>query len=87
MCFSGEPMPLYLGHHSMIPSPNGKGVLVIGGETRNSNGNFEDKIYELKCTNSLEDCKWTTLKQELKYGRKIFISMLIPDSLANDLCL
>ena len=72
-------------NHYMITSPDEKGVIVIGGDLKPGNTQ-QDKIYELKCTNSLETCKWVTLQQKLKYARESFVAMLIPDSLAHDLC-
>ena len=63
-------MPMKLGHHNMIPTPNAKGVLVIGGTEM-----------------MVEDCQWVTLQHKLRFARKAFVAMLIPDSLANELCL
>ena len=79
-------MPMKLGHHNMIPTHNGKGVLVIGGDFL-PGPQQDDKIYELKCTDIVEDCQWVTIQQKLKYAKKAFVVMLIPDSLANELCL
>ena len=70
--------------HNFIPTPDGKGVLSIGGWADGGDG--EDNIYELQCTQSLQDCAWITLKQKLKYPRYSSLAMLIPDSLASDLC-
>ena len=72
-------------YHNMIPNSNGNGVLVIGG-TPDFSENY-DGIHELICVNGLKDCQWKTLEQKLKFARRAFVSMLIPDSLANDLCL
>ena len=69
--------------HNFITTPDGKGVLSIGGW---AGGNGQDRIYELKCTQSLQDCNWITLTQKLKYPRYSSVAMLIPDSLATDLC-
>ena len=57
---------------------------MIGGMA--GDGTILDMIHELKCTQSLQDCTWITLKQKLKYPRHSSVAMLIPDSLASDLC-
>ena len=80
----GQDLPASLNQHRMVPTPDGKGVLVIGGDV--GDDNVQDSIYELKCSSTLESCKWITLEQKLKYAREAFVSMLIPDSLAKDLC-
>ena len=72
-------MPVNIFDHHILPTPDGKGVLFFGGED-------QDKIFELKCNESLEDCKWITLQQKLKYPRFASVAMLIPDSLANEIC-
>ena len=80
-------MPISMHQHNMITTPDGKAVLVIGGDPYpDSNTVKHDKIYELQCTSGLKTCKWITLEQKLKYARESFIAMFIPDSLANDLC-
>ena len=59
-------------------------MIVSGGQTQ---AGALDDIYELDCSHSIEDCKWTKLEQKLKYARAGHISMLIPDDLAQELCL
>ena len=70
---------------NLITNPNKNGVLLIGGDPDGTNR--QDKIYELKCENTIENCEWMALPQKLKYARESFIAMLIPDSLAHDLCI
>ena len=81
----GPDLPVSLTQHAMVPSPDGQGVLVIGGDV--GNDNVQGSIYQLKCSStSLDSCYWITLEQKLKYAREAFVAMLIPDSLAQDLC-
>ena len=80
----GKSLPIAVAAHVLAPSANGQGVLSIGGMTEH-NGMTGD-IHELQCNGSLDDCQWVTLKQKLEYPRELFGAMLIPDSLANELC-
>ena len=74
-------MPFQVSMHAMVTSPDGQGVLNIGGH-----GDRKELLL-LECpTNDLNDCDWKILKQELKSPRKLMAAMLIPDSLADDLC-
>ena len=78
---SGKSLPFQVSMHAMVTSPDGQGVLNIGGH-----GDRKELLL-LECpTNDLNDCDWKILKQELKSPRKLMAAMLIPDSLADDLC-
>ena len=78
----GQPMPMELNLANMVSY--GQGALVIGGK---DNGNeVRTEIHQLVCGFSLSDCKWKTLDQKLEYPRSRHVSMLIPDSLAKELC-
>jgi hypothetical protein len=59
---------------SLLPSPDGQGVIVIGGYS-------SDGIYKLIC-DQLE-CKWSEMEQQLKFARLLSVAMLIPDTLTN----
>jgi hypothetical protein len=64
---------------SLLTSPDGQGVIVIGGY---SNGDgYQSSIYKLIC-DQLE-CKWSEMEQQLKIARANFVAMLIPDILTN----
>ena len=52
-------MPLKLRRHTMVTSPTGKGVIVMGGET--APFEFSKAMFEL--SRSME---WTRLEQTLK---------------------
>jgi hypothetical protein len=64
---------------SLVPSPDGQGVIVIGGY---SNGDgVQSSMYKLIC-DQLE-CKWSAMEQQLKIARSHVVAMLIPDTLTN----
>ena len=63
----------------------GSSMIVSGG--LNSANGLVDDMYKFECTtNSIDDCEWKTMEQKLKYVRGGHVSMLIPDSLAKELC-
>ena len=58
----------------MVPSPSGKGVVVIGGYNRT----------ERTCSNALLELKgssneWIPLKQTLQHARERHVAIPIPD--------
>jgi hypothetical protein len=64
---------------SLLPSPDGQGVIVIGGY---SDGDaFQSSIYKLICDQL--GCKWSEMEQQLKIARSYLVAMLIPDTLTN----
>jgi hypothetical protein len=62
---------------SLLPSPDGQGVIVIGGY---SNG-YESSINKLICDQL--GCKWSEMEQQLKIPRSSLVAMLIPNHLTN----
>ena len=75
----GKKLPKALLYPSGISL--GSSMIVSGGVYSN------DGMYKFECsTNSIDDCEWKTMEQKLKYGRGAHVSMLIPDSLAKELC-
>ena len=80
----GPSMPKGSSWLSSVTNDKGTGMIISGGQTQ---AGVLDDIYELDCSHSIEDCKWTKLEQKLKYARAGHISMLIPDDLAQELCL
>jgi hypothetical protein len=59
---------------SLVPSPDGQGVIVIGGY---SDG-YQSSMYKLICDQL--GCKWSEMEQQLKIARQLFVAMLIPDT-------
>ena len=79
----GPPMVKGLGIASMVTTSTGP--LVVGG--KDNDGVFFGDIYQLKCSSQLiAECQWKSMEQKLQYPRAGFVAMLIPDSLAKDLC-
>ena len=69
-------MPFLLRNSAVIASPNGNGLIIIGGLIHNgSNGVTErNKLLEL-CGNTIKTMKWVPLEQNLQYARAIAIAM------------
>ena len=71
-------MPRTLYGHGLVTL--GKDLLAIGGYSPYSD-NVQSSLYRMSCQN--KDCLWYTLSQELKVGRKNFVTMIIPDVLTD----
>jgi hypothetical protein len=65
---------------SLLPSPDGQGVILIGGYSA-ADYEYQSSIYKLIC-DQLE-CKWSEMEQQLKIARGYLVAMLIPDTLTN----
>ena len=76
--FEGPSLPRDLEEFTMITSPEGDGVIAIGGR---SGREFESAIFKMTCPGSL--CTWTELEQKLDIGRIDHVAFLIPDELTN----
>ena len=71
-------MPQACTAGSMITSPDGKGVILLGCY----DGNYSDVIYEL--SSSFDGIlEWTILPQRLTHPRDLTVAMLIPDELTD----
>ena len=79
----GDLLPQGVNYHGLIAYQNG--VVSSGG--KNADGDLIGEMFKLTCTNTISDCKWEVMKQKLQNPRWGHFSMLIPDSLANELCL
>ena len=60
----------------MVTSPNGDGVVLLGGYNSKAY-KYSKAIIELKGTT----LKWVTLNQTLRYPRKWHVALPIPDEL------
>jgi hypothetical protein len=65
---------------SLLPSPDGQGVILIGGYSKTDNS-YQSSIYKLICDQL--GCKWSEMEQQLQTARYVSVAMLIPDTLAN----
>jgi hypothetical protein len=63
---------------SLLPSPDGQGVIVIGGYS-DTDSTIQSSIYKLICDQL--GCKWSEMEQQLKIARSYLVAMLIPDTL------
>ena len=62
-------MPHKMSHFAMIPSPNGKGIIVIGGESKTF-GEREDKVSDLLMELNGDTLQWKILDQKLDAKRR-----------------
>ena len=98
MIISGPKLPVEnLYGSTMVPSPTGKGIVVIGGMT-NTLGyeglREDDPPYNnLDTTNvllelsgdSIDSLQWTTMAHKLKYPRAYSVAFPIPDGVVDEL--
>jgi hypothetical protein len=56
----------------MVPSPDGTGVVLIGGSYA------MNLLYELKCSSTT--CKWSLMEQQLQVRREHSVAMYVPSS-------
>jgi hypothetical protein len=72
--FAGPDLPKATYAAAMVPTPDGTGVVMIGGvQTRKD-------LHELKC--SSRSCTWMKLNKQLSVGRYWAVAMYVPDSFA-----
>ena len=74
----GPKLPFKLSTASMITSPTGRGVVVIGGWNDRSN-RYSTTILELHG----RTMEWIPLKQTLSYGRVGHLSFYVPDEITS----
>jgi hypothetical protein len=77
---AGPKLPKTLSRASLVPSPDGQGVILIGGYSSTDPGN-QSSMYKLICDQL--GCKWSEMEQQLQRSRRDFVAMLIPDHLTN----
>ena len=64
-------MPHNLSHFAMIPSPNGKGVIVIGGESKTfEKDDDDDEVSDLLMELNGDTLQWKILDQKLDAKRR-----------------
>ena len=61
----------------MVASANS--LFAIGG--RDSEYQDTTTIFKLTCTGDVDTCEWIESDTALKYGRRVFVAMTIPDDL------
>ena len=78
---SGPNLPSQIEKSTMVTSPNGQGVVLIGGSLMGFM--FSPAMIEL-WGNSLENLKWIQLNHKLQFARRHHVAFLIPDDFANN---
>ena len=87
--FAGPKLPINFNSSfcasTMVTSPTGKGVVLIGGKTGRTYQSLKyfNNMYELS-GNSIEDLKWSVLDQKLKFERSAHVSFAIPNEICDD---
>ena len=69
---------------AMVPSPTGRGVIIIGGRRPDHVSDTGHALIELS-GDSIESLKWTFLEQKINYKRFNHTALIIPNQLVNDL--
>ena len=72
---------------SMVSSPTGRGVIIIGGKAGRIPSNMQNLVrsfIELS-GDSVESLKWTFLEQKLRHYRIDHTSMIISEQFTNEL--
>ena len=76
---AGPELPYGLWNSAMATSPDGNGVILVGGYS-----SYQDSILELKADGQGWVGAWTTLSTKLQYGRNYHI--IIPVLMEKDIC-
>jgi hypothetical protein len=74
--FAGPDLPKATSGAAMVPTPDGTGVVMIGG------GGTNKDLYELKCSSRSSSCTWMKLNKQLSVDRVYAVAILVPDSFA-----
>ena len=77
---AGPELPYGLRNSAMATSPDGNGVILVGGISSSSG----DSILELKADGQGWVGAWTTLSTKLQYGRQYHI--IIPVLMNKNIC-
>jgi hypothetical protein len=73
--FAGPNLPKGTHAAAMVPTPDGTGVVLIGGYYTNKDLN------ELKCSSS--SCNWSLMEKQLSVQKRMYhIAFYVPDSFA-----
>ena len=74
--FSGPRLPTKLKNTAMVTSPDGKGVVVIGGEKTGTS--LSSNSYHEMTGSFLYFLGWKTWRMKLKFPRKSHFAITIP---------
>ena len=76
---TGPELPYGIAYSAMATSPDGNGVILVGGYS-----SYRDSILELKADGQGWVGAWTTLSTKLQYAR--FWHVVIPVFMKKDIC-
>jgi hypothetical protein len=74
--FAGPDLPKATRGAAMVPTPDGTGVVMIGGAYTRKD------LYELKCSSRSSSCTWMKLNKQLSVDRRWAVAFYVPDSFA-----
>ena len=80
---TGPELPYGLSSSAMATTPDGNGVILVGGYSSSSSGNL-DSILELKADGQGWVGAWTTLSTKLQYPR--YGHIIIPILMDKNIC-
>ena len=81
---SGPDLPYNVENSQMVTSPDGDGIILLGGDVPRQEGwgsESSAKLLQLKRDSNGWASSWTTMKQKLKYGRRQHVAIPIPNEL------
>jgi hypothetical protein len=73
--FAGPDLPQGINGAAMVPTPDGTGVVLIGGDPHT-----RKDLHELKCSST--ECNWMKLNKQLSVDRYYAVAFYVPDSFA-----
>ena len=79
---TGPELPYDLRYSAMAQSPDGNGVILVGGQS--SSTSYLDSILELKADGQGWVGSWTTLTTKLQYAKRLHI--VIPVLMDREIC-
>ena len=77
-------LPVHKRYFQMVSSPDKKALYAIGG--RDGNGDNNNDIFKFHCPGDINTCRWTKSETTLSFGRRDFVAIPIPNSLAEKFC-
>jgi hypothetical protein len=72
--FAGPDLPKATQGAAMVPTPDGTGVVLMGGDKTRKD------LHELKCSST--ECNWKKLNKQLSVSRYHHIAFYVPDNFA-----
>ena len=77
-------MPVGLYESHLIGAPNLQSLFAMGYIGGSHVGGRD--IYRFSCDDNINLCEWTKSDVQLKYGRRLSVAMVVPNTLVDKLC-